>query len=284
MSTESSNGSESRFEEANVINCAQCGKAYCRRRDGGGYKYCSKECAAVEKIAYAEALRIARRRSREERKAALEAAREWKCRDCGRNFRGRKSLRCEDCRTAHKVKLALARDGRRGVAKRCDDCGADFVTSSNLARCRPCRDRLDRERRRSVQTENRRKRIANGEAAPLADGHATGAIAELLFDVFCLSQRWLVARPVIDCNPGWDRIIIRPGRAAERVQIKGVRIPPRRNTFSVPKKQYISPADCDIVAVIDAGMGEGWMLDASDPRIKTSVDRRECEDCRISLW
>lgn len=43
-----------------------------------------------------------------------------------------------------------------------------------------------------------------------------------MFDIACLARGWVLLGPISDCNPGFDRTIVR-GTEFVRVQVKGLR-------------------------------------------------------------
>jgi predicted nucleic acid-binding Zn ribbon protein len=186
--------------ESPDIVCADCGKAFTIKRQrhpdrgyvigGDSQVHLPVRCPKCK--AYK---RYVRKRGRGE-------DHQWQCETCGAPFGGRKRRFCPSCRNVSPVETP--------TAQVCVVCGASFISRPDNKTCsRACRDTYHRQIARERATK-RLKVILDAAIEPdlMPSGmHRDGAIAEAVFDAWCLRRAIVVMRPVIECQKGVDRVI-----------------------------------------------------------------------------
>jgi hypothetical protein len=87
-----------------------------------------------------------------------------------------------------------------------------------------------------------------------------------MFDICCLARGWPLTAPVAECNPGFDRIILREG-ALVRVQIKGItgsRFCDGEMWTLGGSFNRLNTAGFDEMAIVDVDSATMWLIPVSE--------------------
>lgn len=173
------------------------------------------------------------------------------CEECGCTFNGRKRrFCCAQCRD---------RMQERKDRRQCDRCG-EWFSAKRATKCRACRQYIDRQRSHRAAALRYKSQEAGGlNLCPTA---VVGALAEKMFEIMCIRKAWLVCKPDADCNPGFDRIIVRDGQY-ERVQVKGVsgsRFEDGQDWQFGGGIARLNMNAIDTVAIVDVDSGFMWLV------------------------
>lgn len=181
--------------------CRNCGKAFKRSGPGQPALFCSHECRRIYQFEYAE---------RKAKETVIQTY-EKTCDDCGEQFSTTRAItkRCKQCRAQRLI------DGKS--QRTCQQCKQQF-RASRAKLCKACRVHADRQRAQRASAKRYREQE---QSVSISKTAAVGSIAERLFDIACLRRGWVLLSPVSECNPGFDRTIVR-GTEFIRVQVKGL--------------------------------------------------------------
>lgn len=233
--------------KANVIDldvfktpCKGCGQLFVNLQ---GRKFCTTPCREAFYRAEVNAIR-----------ETLEPIKAQVCIGCGCEFTGRKRKYCSrECNAD-----AL----RKKDAKSCVTCGVSFV-SPKADRCRDCRIIYERQRQHQAAIRRRRESGVNPQA--FCDTQMVGAKGEMIFDLLCCCMKWISCKPMVEQNPGFDRVLIRNGTMT-RVQVKALTASRFEDGDGWELGGGYSRLDFsrfDELAVVDVETADVWIIPAS---------------------
>jgi hypothetical protein len=230
--------------------CHHCSQPFIRKGPGHPTKFCSTLCRDRYQAEWHE------RHADDTRKPKVVR----QCQDCGNDFETvqQAAKRCKECRFELRVTGKTLRT--------CDGCGDKF-RAAKARQCKACRQQADRLRATRASALRYKSQQTAVDISPTA---AVGAIAERMFDIACLSRGWVLLTPVSDCNPGFDRTILR-GNQFIRVQVKGL----RGRRFGDGEQwelgggwERLNMNAFDELAIVDVDTGFMWLLPKAIARRK----------------
>ena len=176
----------------------------------------------------------------------------WVCAYCSQPFTGRRRKYCSPA-----CSNGEHRDRERQKTCVCKQCGKEFLGPKGKVWCsRKCQNAGFRAKAIERAKASNQTILSISDIPTLNANGLTGALGELLFDLWCLKSGIQCARPIRENNPVWDRIIYYCG------EWKTVQIKTSGKELKVARAIERTLYPVDLIAVVDAAKETIALLDA----------------------